>query len=284
MNNQDTVRRNRQDFCIVSNKVIDDQRLSSYAKLTYLILCRYANTESGECFPAQTTIAKKSGISRRSVQRGLEELVEFQYLTVTPRKRLDGSEKYTSNLYLLTDFDETMRQEDTRSDETMRQTDARLGQKPCASGAQELNSSPREDMNQTTTLEVDASLRSAFMSKKRDAFWKKCGDVTTERGGHWAAGVKEASCLDKLVNWAKLEANGRHEEFLIDFLDGAWALHEGTVVGLREKDLDYWKRQPYTPSNLLLNAKSICSTLKSIAYENRELTPREREIATMGIR
>mgnify|MGYP001559215268 CR=1 FL=1 len=259
MSDCDTVRRGRQNFCILSNQVIDDDRLSSNAKLTYMILCRYANTESGECFPAQNTIATKAGICCRSVQSGLEELITLGYITKEVRHRDDGSQKFTSNLYTVHDFDEAVRT-----------TCAREEEKPYAPGAEELNSSVTESgENETSALEAYRAPPASVRKKKRGAFWKECGDLTTERGGHWAAGPKEANCLDKLLAWSKVTANGGYEKYLRDFLEGAWALHEGTVRGLSQRDKEYWALQPYTPSRLLCNALAICNILNVIADKNR---------------
>lgn len=148
----DTVRRKRQNFFMCANRVMDDDSLSAHARLCYWVLCRYANTESGECFPAQDTIATKAKISRSSVQRGLMELADAGYITIETREREDGSHKVSSNLYTMLDFD------DSRA--SVRSTDSR---EPCVSVKQELNSSVTESMKETTALEAVAPLRSAYI-------------------------------------------------------------------------------------------------------------------------
>jgi len=274
MSDCDTVRRGRQNFCILSNRVIDDDRLSANAKLTYMILCRYANTDTGECFPAQSTIATKAGIARSSVQSGIEELISLGYMSKEVRKRGDGSQKFTSNLYTVLDFENTV---------TAR--DARLDEKPCPPGGQEQDSSVTESgLNETSALEAYRPPSASVSKVKRGPFWKECGDLITLRGGHWASGTKEACSLDKLVAWGKLTANGQHEKFLRDFFDGAWALHEGTVMGLRQRDEDFWKQQPYTPSRLLNNAMAICAVLESIEERNRPLSAEQTALLTMGMK
>jgi len=118
--------------------------------------------------------------------------------------------------------------------------------------------------------------------KVREAIWQELADLTVERGGHWTAGMKEAVCMTRLIAWAKIEKPEQWEQFLRDFMDGAWALHTGGVFGLKQNDASWWRRQPYTPSRLLSNAASICATLEQIAEANREPTQEEIRFATMG--
>jgi len=113
---------------------------------------------------------------------------------------------------------------------------------------------------------------------------KQIGDLTTERGGHWAASGKEVAAVWKLIGWGKLQANGGAEKYLLDFLDGAWALHEGTVIGVRQRDADFWRQQPYTPSSLLCHASRIVAVLESIEQANRPLTAEQMHWATMGMK
>ncbi|CAN5219107.1 hypothetical protein BH09SUM1_BH09SUM1_26320 [soil metagenome] len=56
------------------------------ARMTLLQLCRFANTK-GECFPSQDEIARRSGVTPRSVRRALDILREKDYVRVTLRGR-----------------------------------------------------------------------------------------------------------------------------------------------------------------------------------------------------
>ena len=59
-------------------------------KLMLILIASHANDE-GECFPSQTTLAYRSGLSRRTVLRSLAELEERGVITRRKRRRPDGS-------------------------------------------------------------------------------------------------------------------------------------------------------------------------------------------------
>lgn len=59
-------------------------------KLMLILIASHANDE-GECFPSQTTLAYRSGLSRRTVLRSLSELEERGIITRRQRRRPDGS-------------------------------------------------------------------------------------------------------------------------------------------------------------------------------------------------
>lgn len=53
--------------------LLESDVCSIHAKVTYALLCRYAG-EDGSCYPKQTTLAKRLGVSRRTVINYLKEL------------------------------------------------------------------------------------------------------------------------------------------------------------------------------------------------------------------
>ena len=59
-------------------------------KLLLILIASHAN-DDGECFPSQTTLAYRSGLSRRTVLRSLAELEERGVITRRKRRRPDGS-------------------------------------------------------------------------------------------------------------------------------------------------------------------------------------------------
>lgn len=59
-------------------------------KLMLILIASHAN-DDGECFPSQTTLAYRSGLSRRTVLRSLAELEERGVITRRKRRRPDGS-------------------------------------------------------------------------------------------------------------------------------------------------------------------------------------------------
>ena len=64
-----------------------------------LVVLGDAADDQGLCWPRISTVAKKVGISPRTVQRALHYLVRRKLITVEPRMRGDGSS--SSNLYRL---------------------------------------------------------------------------------------------------------------------------------------------------------------------------------------
>lgn len=59
-------------------------------KLMLILIASHAN-DDGECFPSQTTLAYRSGLSRRTVLRSLAELEERGVINRRQRRRPDGS-------------------------------------------------------------------------------------------------------------------------------------------------------------------------------------------------
>lgn len=59
-------------------------------KLLLILIASHANDE-GECFPSQTTLAYRSGLSRRTVLRSLADLEERGIIARRQRRRPDGS-------------------------------------------------------------------------------------------------------------------------------------------------------------------------------------------------
>ena len=59
-------------------------------KLLLILIASHAN-DDGECFPSQTTLAYRSGLSRRTVLRSLAELEERGVINRRQRRRPDGS-------------------------------------------------------------------------------------------------------------------------------------------------------------------------------------------------
>lgn len=66
------------------------------AKITYAVLQRYANSD-GICFPSRATLASRTGVSVRAIDRALGELQDINAVKVQRRKSPDGG--WTSSLY-----------------------------------------------------------------------------------------------------------------------------------------------------------------------------------------
>lgn len=95
---QDELKRKRPPFTIVENKIIEDPKISKYALLVYLVLCKFADHNSNTCFPRFRTIAQYARCGVTSAKKAVVELVEAGYIRKTTRK-LPGRDALESNLY-----------------------------------------------------------------------------------------------------------------------------------------------------------------------------------------
>lgn len=84
-------------YATVHTSVITDYRLSVSDKVTYLGLCLFTNTETGECYPGITDIIKAVPVSERQVRYSLKTLENKRVLRV---KRVNGINSH----YLLKPF------------------------------------------------------------------------------------------------------------------------------------------------------------------------------------
>jgi hypothetical protein len=74
--------------------ILADKRLSSIDVRVYFALVSFMNKKDGKCYPRYATIQKRTGLSRRSIQRSVKHLAKLKLISM---KRLSSS-----NLYLLT--------------------------------------------------------------------------------------------------------------------------------------------------------------------------------------
>ncbi|WP_415905574.1 helix-turn-helix domain-containing protein [Neptuniibacter sp. QD48_55] len=66
-------------------------------KLTLIVIGKFANEKSFDCWPSNKTIAKLSGLTVRTVQRSIKELIDLGYITVIDK---GGGRKKTNYLKL----------------------------------------------------------------------------------------------------------------------------------------------------------------------------------------
>ncbi len=76
-----------------------DLDLSPSDKLILILLANNANDETGDCFPSQSYLAKRSGLSRGGVNRIIKRLETVNLIDVIPQYRDDGGRR--SNRYRL---------------------------------------------------------------------------------------------------------------------------------------------------------------------------------------
>lgn len=66
-------------------------------QVIFLWICHFANDE-GQCFPSRSALAKKCGVSVRTVDKYIIQLIELGLIEKTKRRKR-GSVENTSNLY-----------------------------------------------------------------------------------------------------------------------------------------------------------------------------------------
>lgn len=83
-----------------STRVASDATISTTAKAVYLVLVSHANALTGETWVSNSTIARWLGLSRRTVVRCINELIDREVLHRV--SRFSGGAQRT-NLYTLLD-------------------------------------------------------------------------------------------------------------------------------------------------------------------------------------
>lgn len=81
----------------------EDAPLNAADRLVLCVLCQWANSSTGECFPAVGTVAGHSKLSERTVRTSIARLAEVGAITV--QRRTDGTGKSTSSLYTIMGYD-----------------------------------------------------------------------------------------------------------------------------------------------------------------------------------
>jgi len=96
----------KHSFALVDDLYLDEYAAvcGIYATGIYLALCRHANA-SNTCFPGKDYLAKKLGISVRSVYKATQALVDNGIISVDKTRRTRGG-KFTSIVYSLVDKSE----------------------------------------------------------------------------------------------------------------------------------------------------------------------------------
>jgi hypothetical protein len=68
----------------VPNFILESNKISAGAKLTYAMLLKYAR-EGDQCFPGQARLAKEMGNGKRSIVRYISELERAELVTIKRR-------------------------------------------------------------------------------------------------------------------------------------------------------------------------------------------------------
>ncbi|MBJ8113489.1 helix-turn-helix domain-containing protein [Bacillus cereus group sp. N6] len=84
-------------FSIIPNVFTFDERIGRNEFIIYGLLRTYMNNETRDCFPSIQTLCNHSGISRNTVKKTIDNLIEYGYVTREFRKTDTNHNK--SNLY-----------------------------------------------------------------------------------------------------------------------------------------------------------------------------------------
>ena len=87
-------------FAMVYNDFLKSKLLTPDARLVFIYLRMHSDNNTGRSFPSLNTLAKETGLSKRTVQRCLSELQEKGAVNVEHRSNDRGTQ---SNLYTIYD-------------------------------------------------------------------------------------------------------------------------------------------------------------------------------------
>jgi len=100
MKNQDTLKSEmKYNFFRVPNEAVDSEELIGYASMLYMYLCRYADNVTSECYPSYTKLSRVMGISKNTVMKYVEILIEKGLLTKKKVKK--PNQEFANNVYTL---------------------------------------------------------------------------------------------------------------------------------------------------------------------------------------
>jgi hypothetical protein len=87
----------------VDNIIIDDygEKIGAIGVAVYNVLARFADRQTGICYPSIGTIAKKLKLGRTTVKKYLRILLNHCLIAIAPRQSEEGDP--TSNFYILLD-------------------------------------------------------------------------------------------------------------------------------------------------------------------------------------
>ena len=87
----------------IDNIIVDEyaEKIGAIGLAIYNVLARYADRETGICYPCIGTIAKKLALGRTTVKKYLRILLNHGLIAIAPRMSEAGDP--TSNSYLLLD-------------------------------------------------------------------------------------------------------------------------------------------------------------------------------------
>ena len=99
--NNAVIRAERVNFEMIPHWLLEEAKnISSTAIVLYLMLKKFADYKTGECFPGRKRLANQMNVSVRTVGRALKELETIGAIKITHRRYKDKKENDT-NLYFI---------------------------------------------------------------------------------------------------------------------------------------------------------------------------------------
>jgi DNA-binding transcriptional MocR family regulator len=99
--NNAVIRSERVNFEMIPHWLLEEAKtLSPTSIVLYLMLKKFADYKTGECFPGRKRLASQMGVSVRTVGRSLKELENIGAIKITHRRYKDKKENDT-NLYFI---------------------------------------------------------------------------------------------------------------------------------------------------------------------------------------
>jgi hypothetical protein len=87
----------------IDNIIVDDygEKIGAIGVAIYNVLARYADRQTGNCYPSIRLIARKLALGRTTVKKYLRVLLNYSLIAISSRLSDEGDP--TSNLYMLLD-------------------------------------------------------------------------------------------------------------------------------------------------------------------------------------
>ena len=97
--------RRKFSYTRIENLIIDNvEMFDKNDLLCYMVLCRFANNETSDCFPSYKTIAEKMRVSVKTAINAIKSLESKGIIHIENRKDSKGGD--TSNLYTILNFED----------------------------------------------------------------------------------------------------------------------------------------------------------------------------------
>ncbi len=91
---------------MIDNAVLESNKLNTYDKLTYIMICMHGNRNVGTCFPSLNTLAKLVCCSKPTIIKSIKTLEEIGLIEV--EQRWNDKNEYLSNIYVIKDVNKLL--------------------------------------------------------------------------------------------------------------------------------------------------------------------------------